>query len=61
MFRSSLDTSIKPILCPRKSGPTHDELHGNPQAALCFYWRSIGRQVRVEGAVVAVTDTAADA
>ena len=22
MFRSSLDTSIKPILCPRKSGPT---------------------------------------
>ena len=23
MFRSSLDTSIKPILCPRKSGPTH--------------------------------------
>ena len=24
MFRSSLDTSIKPILCPRKSGPTQD-------------------------------------
>ena len=24
MFRSSLDTSIKPILCPRKSGPTHN-------------------------------------
>ena len=23
MFRSSLDTSIKPILCPRKSGLTH--------------------------------------
>ncbi len=23
MFRSSLDTSITPILCPRKSGPTH--------------------------------------
>ena len=23
MVRSSLDTSIKPILCPRKSGPTH--------------------------------------
>ena len=38
-----------------------DELHGNPQAALCFYWRSIGRQVRVEGAVEAVTDAAADA
>ena len=26
MFRSSLDTSIKPILCPRKSGPTQDLL-----------------------------------
>ena len=25
MFRSSLDTSIKPILCPRKSGPTQQE------------------------------------
>ena len=25
MFRSSLDTSIKPILCPRKSGPTHSK------------------------------------
>ena len=25
MFRSSLDTSIKPILCPRKSGPTQKE------------------------------------
>ena len=25
MFRSSLDTSIKPILCPRKSGPTHGQ------------------------------------
>ena len=24
MFRSSLDTSIKPILCPRKSGPTQN-------------------------------------
>ena len=23
VIRSSLDTSIKPILCPRKSGPTH--------------------------------------
>ena len=25
MFRSSLDTSIKPILCPRKSGPTQHQ------------------------------------
>ena len=27
MFRSSLDTSIKPILCPRKSGPTQWDQH----------------------------------
>ena len=27
MFRSSLDTLIKPILCPRKSGPTHMDHH----------------------------------
>ena len=26
MFRSSLDTLIKPILCPRKSGPIHFHL-----------------------------------
>ena len=26
MFRSALDTSIKPTLCPRKSGPTQVEL-----------------------------------
>ena len=31
MFRSSLDTSIKPILCPRKSGPTHG-FHTPPPA-----------------------------
>ena len=29
MFRSSLDTSIKPILCPRKSGPTQQQWFGH--------------------------------
>jgi pyridoxamine 5'-phosphate oxidase len=28
-----------------------DELAANPQAALLFHWRPVGRQVRVEGAV----------
>ena len=28
-----------------------DELAENPHAALVFYWRSLGRQVRVEGTV----------
>ena len=28
-----------------------DELEANPRAALVFYWRPLGRQVRVEGTV----------
>src|SRR6266853_4447498 len=38
-----------------------DELFGNPQAALCFQWKSLARQVRVEGAVAPVSDDEADA
>jgi len=37
------------------------ELDGNPQAALCFYWKSLDRQVRVEGTVSLVSDEQADA
>ncbi len=37
------------------------ELTANPQAALCFYWKSLQRQVRVEGTVRAVTADEADA
>jgi len=37
------------------------ELDANPQAALCFHWKSLGRQVRIEGQVAAVSDDAADA
>jgi pyridoxamine 5'-phosphate oxidase len=36
------------------------EIGANPHAALCFYWQSIGRQVRVEGRVEPVTDEEAD-
>jgi pyridoxamine 5'-phosphate oxidase len=36
----------------RKSG----ELAENPRAALVFYWRPLGRQVRVEGAVERVSE-----
>jgi pyridoxamine 5'-phosphate oxidase len=32
------------------------ELAENPRAALCFYWKSLQRQVRIEGRVVAVED-----
>lgn len=36
-------------------------LVANPRAAMCFYWHSIGRQVRVEGRVERVSDEEADA
>lgn len=41
----------------RKGG----ELLANPHAALCLYWKSIKRQVRIEGAVTQVSDEEADA
>lgn len=37
------------------------ELGANPQAALCFLWKSLRRQVRVEGPVEAVSADEADA
>jgi pyridoxamine 5'-phosphate oxidase len=37
-----------------------DELAANPQAALLFYWKSLRRQVRIEGRVKPVTDAEAD-
>jgi pyridoxamine 5'-phosphate oxidase len=41
----------------RKGG----QLAANPRAALLFHWKSLRRQVRVEGAVERVPDTDADA
>ena len=41
----------------RKGG----ELQGNPHAALLFHWKTLRRQVRVEGAVSPVTEAEADA
>ncbi|WP_035350802.1 pyridoxamine 5'-phosphate oxidase [Edaphobacter aggregans] len=37
------------------------ELAGNPRAALCFHWKSLRRQVRVEGPVVELPGEDADA
>ena len=37
------------------------ELFAHPHAALCFMWKSLNRQVRVEGVVEVVTDEDADA
>ena len=41
----------------RKGG----EIRQNPHAALCFHWKSLDRQVRVEGPVTLVSETDADA
>ena len=37
------------------------DLAGNPQAALLFHWKSLRRQVRIEGPVRRVRDAEADA
>jgi pyridoxamine 5'-phosphate oxidase len=37
------------------------ELLAHPQAAMCFHWQPLERQVRVEGAVRPVSDEEADA
>jgi pyridoxamine 5'-phosphate oxidase len=37
------------------------ELAANPRAALLFHWKSLRRQVRIEGAVEPVTEAEADA
>jgi pyridoxamine 5'-phosphate oxidase len=41
----------------RKGG----EIHANPRAALLFHWKSLRRQVRIEGPVETLPDAAADA
>ena len=37
------------------------DLAANPQAALLFHWKSLRRQVRIEGPLATVTDAEADA
>src|SRR4051794_19683972 len=37
------------------------DLAENPRAALLFHWKSLGRQVRVEGVVERASDAEADA
>lgn len=37
------------------------ELQANPRAAMCFHWKSLRRQVRVQGDIAPVSDEEADA
>jgi pyridoxamine 5'-phosphate oxidase len=36
------------------------QLAGNPQAALLFYWKEMHRQIRIEGRVVQIADSRSD-
>jgi len=38
-----------------------NEITANPHVALLFYWKSLGRQIRIEGAIERVTNAEADA
>ena len=49
------------VFYTNKRGRKGRELLANPFAALLFHWKTLGRQVRVEGAVEGVTDAEADA
>lgn len=49
------------VFYTNKEGRKGRELLANPFAALLFHWKTLGRQVRVEGTVESVTDDEADA
>ena len=49
------------VFYTNKQGRKGGELIANPHAALLFHWKTRQRQVRVEGAVLHVTDDEADA
>ncbi len=37
-----------------------EQIEGNPKAAMCFHWKSLRKQVRVEGSVVALSGAETD-
>jgi pyridoxamine 5'-phosphate oxidase len=49
------------VFYTNKESRKADELAVNPQVFLLFYWKSLDRQVRIEGVVEHVTDAEADA
>jgi pyridoxamine 5'-phosphate oxidase len=49
------------VFYTNKQSRKGDELAANRRAALLFYWKSLARQIRIEGTVTDVTDSEADA
>jgi pyridoxamine 5'-phosphate oxidase len=49
------------VFYTNKQSRKGDELRANPHAALLFHWKSLQRQVRIEGRIEDVTDAEADA
>ena len=49
------------VFYTNKESRKGDELAANPNAALLFHWKSMGRQIRIEGTVEHVADAEADA
>ena len=49
------------VFYTNREGRKGGELIANPRAALLFHWKTLQRQVRIEGEVEAVSDAEADA
>ena len=49
------------VFCSNLDSRKGEDLAGNPRVALCFHWKSLLRQVRIEGTVEPVTAAEADA
>ena len=48
------------VFYTNREGRKAGDLAANPQAALLFHWKSLRRQVRIEGAVSVASDTESD-
>jgi len=49
------------VFYTNQQGRKANDLAANPRAALLFHWKSLRRQIRIEGPVSTVDDTEADA
>ncbi len=48
------------VFYTNKTSRKGQELTANPQAALLFFWKTLHRQIRIEGTITDVTDAEAD-